>query len=71
MFKKTVADQARHVLPVVVPLVGDFLLQDGTDRDVTVANAYPNSRNCRKNARLRTPSTAATTMVTIPRISMA
>src|SRR6202158_4577048 len=33
MFKKTVADQARHVLPVVIPLVSDFFLQDGTDGD--------------------------------------
>src|SRR4029077_14986002 len=33
MFEETVADQARHVLPVVVALVGDFFLQNGTDGD--------------------------------------
>src|SRR6266446_33103 len=33
MFEKTVADQAHHVLPVVVALVGDFFLQHGADGD--------------------------------------
>src|SRR5260370_17130779 len=33
MFEEAVADQPDYVLPVVVPLVGNFLLQDGTDGD--------------------------------------
>ena len=31
MFEETVADQPHDVLPVVVPLVGDFFLQDRAD----------------------------------------
>src|SRR5712692_7032815 len=33
MFEETVAEQAHHVLPVVIALVGDFFLQDGTNGD--------------------------------------
>src|SRR6267378_4439240 len=33
MLEKAVADQTHHILPVVVALVGDFLLQHGTDGD--------------------------------------
>jgi hypothetical protein len=33
MLEEAVGDEPYHVLPVVVPLVGDFFLQDGTDGD--------------------------------------
>src|ERR1700730_3715317 len=33
MFEETVRHQAGHVLPVAVPLVGKFFLQDGADRN--------------------------------------
>src|SRR5438445_3691324 len=37
--------------------------------EITVAKAYPKRRNCRKKPRLRAPSAAAATIVTIPRSS--
>src|SRR5260370_41075768 len=33
MFEEAVADKPDYVLPVVVPLVGNFFLQNGTDGD--------------------------------------
>src|ERR1700688_3074071 len=33
MFHETIGDQAHHVLPIVVALVGQLLLQDGTNGD--------------------------------------
>src|ERR1700692_1860140 len=33
MFEEAVRHQAGHVLPVAVPLVGKFFLQDGADRN--------------------------------------
>lgn len=33
MLEETVADEPHHVLPVVIPLVGDLFLQDRADGD--------------------------------------
>src|SRR6266436_5449713 len=51
MFEKTVADQPHHILPIVIALVGDFLLQNSP-------NGNDSSKGVTKKKKLQKESTA-------------